>query len=126
MVTTTPKKRKPGRPAKYTNTLATAICQRLAGGESLRAICEGADMPDRTTVADSLARHPEFSRQYAHAREIGFDHLAELTLAEATNVTGDKDRIAAARLTWDARRWHLSKMLPKRYCERIAQEHSGP
>ncbi len=81
-------------------------------------------MPRRITVVDWLAKHPEFAAQYARAREVGLDHFAEQTLAEAANV--DPERVQSARLTWDARRWHLSKMLPKRYGDRLQQEVSGP
>ncbi|MFZ0206999.1 MAG: hypothetical protein WAL59_12940, partial [Roseiarcus sp.] len=30
--------------------LGDAICNRIADGESLRAICDAADMPDKATV----------------------------------------------------------------------------
>jgi hypothetical protein len=42
--------RKRGRPSDYTDDIATAICDRLAKGESLRAICATEGMPDKATV----------------------------------------------------------------------------
>ena len=34
-----------GRPSDYNEDIATTICDRLADGESLRAICASAGMP---------------------------------------------------------------------------------
>jgi hypothetical protein len=116
--------RKRGRPSKYTPQLAATIFAALAEGQSLRSICENPEMPVRMTIVTWLARYPDFLDHYTRAREVGLDHFAEITLAEATDV--DPERVQSAKLTWDARRWHLSKMLPKRYGDRIAQEHSGP
>jgi hypothetical protein len=119
-----PNPRRTGRPSKYSTELTAVICKGLAEGKSLRSILAELGMPDRMTIIAWLAKYPDFLAHYAHAREVGLDHFAEVTLAEATNV--DPDRVQSARLTWDARRWHLSKMMPKRYGERVATEVSGP
>jgi hypothetical protein len=42
---------KRGRPSHYSAEIADTICNRLAGGESLRAICANAGMPNRATVS---------------------------------------------------------------------------
>lgn len=39
-----------GRPTIYSEELALAICTRIAGGETLRSICEDAGMPDKSTI----------------------------------------------------------------------------
>jgi hypothetical protein len=38
-----------GRPSDYTQEIADLICERIADGESLRAICAGDDMPNKST-----------------------------------------------------------------------------
>ena len=48
------------RPTDYTEEVATAICARLADGESLRQVCQSDDMPDKATVLRWIPRHPEF------------------------------------------------------------------
>ena len=60
------------RPSKFTEGLADKICERIACGESLRAICEGKSMPGKTTVMRWLADedHAGFRNQYACAREM--------------------------------------------------------
>ncbi len=44
------KPKKKGRPSLYTEALAAKICQRLAEGETLRAICRDKAMPDKANV----------------------------------------------------------------------------
>ena len=43
-------KKKNGRPTIYTQKLASKICERLALGDSLRAICREDAMPHLATV----------------------------------------------------------------------------
>jgi hypothetical protein len=53
---------------RYRPELARRICERVASGESLRAVCEDADMPHRATVLAWAARLPRFSAELAQAR----------------------------------------------------------
>jgi hypothetical protein len=61
------------RPTDYTPELGDQICELLADGMSLRAICQADDMPHRATVFRWLARAglEEFRDQYARARVMG-------------------------------------------------------
>jgi hypothetical protein len=43
--------RKRGRPSDYCAEIPMTICDRLTAGESLRAICADAGMPDKATDA---------------------------------------------------------------------------
>lgn len=126
-------KRSRARPTKFTPEIAAAICAQLADGKSLRSICTAADMPDekavRTWALDDVGG---FGPQYARAREIGYERLAEEILAIAdtplpgikttTKATGvevtEGDMIEHRRLQVDTRKWMLAKMLPKRYGDR--------
>jgi hypothetical protein len=129
-----------GRPSTYTPEIAAAICERLASGESLRAICRDAGMPPESTVRGwVLDNVQDFSAQYARAREIGLDALAEETLEiantpvmgreEEESDTGFKvkraDMLGHRRLQVDTRKWLLSKLAPKKYGERTAMELTG-
>lgn len=130
-----------GRPSLYTPELAARICERLAAGESLRAICRGDDMPSDGAVRGWVNDHPEFAAQYAYARDKGLDAMADELLQiadDGTNdfveretengnvvVVADHEHINRSRLRVDTRKWYLSKLAPKRYGERLAVEHSG-
>lgn len=131
-----------GRPSSYSQKVATEICARLADGESLRSICMDSRMPDKTTVFRWLAQTDgevsAFRNQYARAREAQADRLAEEILEiaddgrndtyvdEEGNAKTDHDVIARSRLRVDSRKWLASKLAPKKYGERVAQEISGP
>ena len=106
-----------GRPSKYTDALATLICDRLANGDTLRAICEDENLPTEKTVRSWAidVDHP-FSSQYARAREIGYHKMADDLLDIADN---DPDPVKS-RLRVEARKWLLSKALPKIYGDRTA------
>lgn len=117
-----PQKR--GRPSSYTPEIAAAICDRLATGESLRSICRDEDMPAEATVRGWVVDDLNgFSAQYTRSRDIGLDAIADEVFEISDNERGDPTR---DRLRFDARRWYLSKLAPKRYGDKVQQEHSGP
>lgn len=121
-----------GRPSDYTPEIAVTICGLLAEGRSLRKICDQEGMPSQSMVYRWLAGRKEFREQYAHAREVQADTLADEILDisddglndtyvdENGNVRTDQDVIARSRLRVDARKWLASKMAPKKYGEKLA------
>lgn len=125
-----------GRPSKFTKELASRICERLAAGETLRAVCRDEGMPEERTVRRWATDNKTFSPQYAKAREIGYQSMADeiLEIADETafdttknqagNDVADTEWISRSRLRVDTRKWLLSKALPKIYGDKI--EHSGP
>ena len=122
---------------EYTQEIANAICELIADGNSLRAICLLDDMPAKSTVFKWLAEQPTFSDQYARAREAQADSLADDILEIADdgkrdtytdsdgNERTDHDVIARSRLRVDARKWLASKMAPKKYGDKMQQEITG-
>ena len=80
---------------------------------------------------------PEFSEQYARAREAQADKLAEEALQIADdgrsdtyldaegNERTDNEVIQRSRLRVDTRKWLASKMAPKKYGDKLVQEHTG-
>ena len=128
----------------YTQEVADRICAGLAEGKSLRAVCEAPGMPAESTVrAWALDDVEGFAAQYARAREIGYERLADelLEIADTPKPgiktktdgkgeveTSDGDMIEHRRLQVDARKWMLAKMLPKKYGDRqvIAGDPDAP
>ncbi|MGX9710012.1 terminase small subunit-like protein [Stenotrophomonas maltophilia group sp. LNF259] len=127
------------RPSKYSQQLADAICDLLVDGKSLRTICSTAKMPSRSTVIRWLAENEAFRNQYARARELQADTLAEEILDIADNaVLGERlkkdgkgkvlerqtgDMVERSKLMIDARKWYAGKLQPKKYGERVALDH---
>ena len=136
-----PKSGKPvGRPSSFSQSIADEICERLANGESLRAICGREDMPSQATVFVWLAKDPAFQEQYARARttqaDVLFDQILSIadtpligvkTVTKGTTVeTTEGDMIEHRRLQIDARKWLAGKLAPKKYGEKSSLEVSGP
>jgi hypothetical protein len=130
-----------GRPSDYSADITSTICIRLGLGESLREICRGEAMPDKSTVMRWLATHPEFRDQYASAREAQADYYAEEIIEISDDGTNDwmerqigdgetitvenKEVLARSRLRVDTRKWLMARMAPKKYGDKITQELTG-
>lgn len=108
-------KRPIGRPSKFSQDLAEKICEQIAHGKSLRAICAEDDMPTSSTVFKWLSEKEGFSEQYARARTRQADYFFEEIVEIADNVEADSAAVAKARLQVDARKWAASKIAPKKY-----------
>ena len=114
-----------GRPTTCTDEITDEICGRLAGGESLRAIC-GKDEQDswlparRTALRWLFEEFPEgdprarFRRQYERARAAQAEGWAE-EITDIADTTPDPNK---ARIRVDARKWSASKLLRDRYGDR--------
>ncbi len=137
-----------GRPTIYTEKLALDICARLASGESLRRICLDEEMPAPTTVhqwvledkgADEKGLNG-FSNQYARARAIQaenmFDEILDIaddgsndymsiTKGDVTYNVEDREVTNRSRLRVDSRKWYLSKVLPKKFSEKLDVTSDG-
>jgi hypothetical protein len=131
---------KVGRPPDYSQEITTAICIRLGLGESLREICRDETMPDKSTVMRWLATHATFRDQYASAREAQADYYADEIIEISDDATNDfmkrkngdeveevenKEVLARSRLRVDTRKWLMARMAPKKYGDKVTQEHVG-
>ncbi len=130
-----------GRPTIYTEAIAAEICDRLAQGESLRTICSDEHIPARVTIHDWILKdRSSFANRYTQARDIGLDYVADEVMDIADNGTNDwmernaqdnpgwtinGEALGRSRLRFDARRWYLSKLAPKRYGDSSKVELSG-
>lgn len=112
---------KGGRPSSFTETMAEAICARLANGESLRSICLSPDTPSIETVRRWLIANEQFRAQYARAREEQADYYAD-EIVEIADHDPDSQR---ARVRIDARKWVACKLKPKVYGDKLGVEQSG-
>lgn len=120
-----------GRPSRYSNWIARAICLRLMDGESLRSICARDNYPGRRTVLYWLNQNEDFLRQYTQAREIQQELLYEELFEIADDGTNDyymkegkdgseflavdSEHINRSRLRVDTRKWVMERMAPKKY-----------
>lgn len=99
------------RPTKYTEKLAKEICQRIADGESVRAIGRDETMPSSTTIFNWALNNKEFFEQYAQAKEIGMEQAID----ELEQIARGEEDVQRAKLIIDTRKWIASKKFPKKY-----------
>jgi hypothetical protein len=133
-------KRRRGAPSIFTQALADAVCLRVAQGESLRNIGKDPKMPGARTVREWVVKNEKFAQQYAHAKALGLDEMAEqiIELADTiqlgkktkTNNKGENevitgDMIEHRRLQIDTRKWYLSKLAPKIYGNQLKIEQDN-
>lgn len=131
-----------GRTTDFNEKIAEEICERIAQGESLRKICKDDTMPDASTVFRWLKNenNEEFRKQYAHARETQAELIAEEIFEIADDGSNDlmtiekgdmsyevenKEVTNRSKLRAQVRQWYLSKILPKKYGDKLDVEHSG-
>ena len=128
-----------GRPAAYSAEIAEWILDGLSDGRTLLDICDDEGLPTSRTVHSWVTENREgFAARYHRAREIGCHTVADEILAIADDsrtdwvlrrteagkpdgpveVIFDHEHVRRCRLRIDARRWLLSKILPRTYGDR--------
>lgn len=80
-------------------------------------------MPGERTVYSWLAKHEEFQQNYARAQA----HRAEFRAEEIVHIadTATAEDVQVAKLRVDTRKWVMAREAPKKYGDRIVNEHTG-
>ncbi len=116
---------KMGRPSLYSDELAAEICQRIAEGETLVAICKDKLMPCYRTVLNWRAKKEDFFRLYVLARVDSADRMGDRIVELVDQVQSGELDAHAGRACIDGLKWLMAKLHPERYGDRIATIHSG-
>ena len=115
-------------------TIIDKICGLMAEGQSLRRICSSVvGMPKHSTVIMWCNEDKELADQYARARDMLADYrfdeyqdsAAEIVSKYIAEGWEPKDAIAMAKLECGNLQWALSKLLPRKYGDKITQELTG-
>ena len=132
-----------GKPSGFKQDIANEICRRMAEGESLRQICRDEAMPNKAMVMRWLknGKFPKFVEQYARAREQLLEYWADEIIDIADDASNDymertsrdggteiaynAEHVQRSKLRIDARKWLLSKLVPKKYGDRIETTVKG-
>jgi hypothetical protein len=119
---------------EYSQELADAICELIAQGNSMRAICSSDAMPAKSSIFKWLREHKEFADQYARAKEDALelyaDELVEIADDISDDVSGELQMpnsvaVQRARLRVDTRKWILSKLAAKKYGDKLDMNLAG-
>lgn len=135
----TGKRKKPtrtGRGSPYSPEVIDEFMARLVEGGSIQSICKDPEMPSTQAVGHWLRYNPVFREKYEAARiiqaDILFDNLLDIADDSSedwtTNEDGEKrlngEAVARSRLRIDARKWILSKLIPRKYGDKIEVNHT--
>ena len=113
------------------------ICDELEKGYSLRSILRREDMPSSRTFFKWIDEDNEKVKQYERSLELRsemlFDEIIEIADKQGEDIGEDENGnkvvnhniVQRNRLQIDARKWALSKMFPKKFGDKVMQEHSG-
>jgi len=113
-----------GRPTKYTEKLGKTICERIAKGESVRKIVKDPKMPSSSTIFLWLL--DEDKKEFSEHYEKAVNTKAELMFEELLEIADEKGKdVMRARLRVDTRKWYLSKVLPKKFGEKLDMTSGG-
>ena len=99
----------------YSDDWGDAICAQIVEGKSLREICLHEDAPSVSTIFKWLGESKSFAEKYARAREAQQDTYAD----EITYIADTEPDHNKARVRIDARKWHASKLAPKKYGDKL-------
>lgn len=131
-----------GRPSLFTDDLFSAILERVAEGDSLRAICRDDGMPAASTVLRWIAGNADLQRTYALATDVRanliFDEVLEIAddargdwvekvgrNSESQGTVFDAEHVRRSALRIEGRKWTLARMAPKKYGDRVDLNHGA-
>ena len=94
------------------------ICERIAEGEALVAICKEADLPSIRTFLRWANEDEKVEQAYRDALSARAEwYAAEHDRIRKTAV--DRETAVAARVQLQALEWQMQRAAPKRYGERV-------
>lgn len=118
----------------YTSEIAERICNEIAEGRSLRQVCDELGIARRTVRGWVLDDREGFAAQYARARELQMEAFEDELNEIADDGRNDwmtikrggedvevpnNEVLQRSRLRVDTRKWIMSKILPKRYADKV-------
>lgn len=120
---------------KYTIELFEAILNKVSDGISLRAACKEAGV-STVTFYEWIGKDETKANKYVRACEVRADVLFEQILEIADDSSKDtvitesgisinNEFVQRSKLKIDARKWYLSKIMPKKYGDKIEQTLVG-
>jgi hypothetical protein len=113
-------------------SLFNIICKEISNGRSLRKVLKDNGMPNKNTFYKWVEEDEEKAEQYARAIEdritLKFESIEEDYLEPPrvhSNGFIDPSWVQLQRLKIDAKKWELSKLMPKKYGDKLDLTSAG-
>lgn len=107
--------------AQYSQEIANDICERVANGETLQVIADFYNVSIGTIL--NWVTKKDNADNYARAREAASDLFESKIIERIQTVTSES--AAADRVAIDALKWIAARRSPKKYGDKVTQEHTG-
>lgn len=129
-----------GAPTVFDQETADSVTDGMALGKSLRQMCRELGVVESTVRRWALDDRNGFYAQYARARELQIEAMADEIREVADDGTNDwmtikrggedvevenKEVVNRSRLRVDTLKWLMSKVAPKKYGDKTQHEISG-
>lgn len=103
-----------------TNEMMTEICSQIARGKALYRIVKLEGMCSRDTFFKSVSTNAEWAKQYKEAVDMRGEYFADQISELSDEARGQtSEEVQAIKLQVNTRQWLASKLLPKKYGERM-------
>jgi transposase-like protein len=103
---------------------AQAICEMLERGMSLRKVADEIGC-DEAAIRQWAREDEAFAPQYARARDGYSDAKGDEIIDLADEAREKPELVNSLRLMIDTRKWYLSKVLPKKFGDKLDLNHGG-
>lgn len=107
--------------SEYSPENVNRICEMVAEGKTMRQISESLGYSLGTLI--NWSTRPEHVEQYTRAREAAAD-IFEADIIEAALSCGP-ETASSDRVKIDALKWVAARRAPKKYGDKIQNEHTG-
>ena len=114
-----------------------SIISEIENGASLRSVLRKDNMPDSRTfykwIDEEKEKFVQYERSIEQRANVIFDEMFEIADKQGEDVTTDKDGnkvinpniVQRNRLQIDVRKWALSKMMPKKFGDKMDHTTGG-
>jgi hypothetical protein len=112
-----------------------SICEYIVNGKSLRTALKEVDLPAKTFfiwLRDDEAKSKQYARATEERAELMFEDMFEIAddnsndyIQTENGKTLNSEHIQRSRLRVDTRKWALSKLMPKKYGDKIDVTSDG-
>lgn len=118
---TAQRNRKPFKSDRVDMNVFNDIVEQMMNGKTLSSLCSLPEYPDYSVFVNWVAYDQDLYKIYARAKQVQADYFAE-SIVDISDTDNNPQR---ARNRMDSRRWHASKIAPRKYGDRVLNELSG-
>ena len=108
---------------EWTTSITDRICELIESGKSINSFAGKKGVPSAPSIYRHMARDAEFAGMIAIARQAQQEHEMEKCIELADSATPEDWQVKRLQI-W-ARQWRASRMIPKKWGDKITQEITG-